>query len=361
MKRINLITLAAAVGMVALVPLAGSAQGKGKGAGKEKEGPAKVETRGPEKAERAQDKGRSDDTRAQKAERAQEKGRSDEARAEKADRGRVDKSGKVNSDDINKGQRGVERRSDRANAVAAGPNPTNAKGTAKLEFLSARDVKRFNRDLRDDQVRPEFRKFVSSNRVSEHLAGGALAYALARGVSPNAFLLTPSGDVVELRNRKGNVLFALKDDDARSLGAWRVAPLNDNVDAGAPSFCRSGAGHPVWGRQWCIDKGFGLGATGNTRWGRTNNVSDLRWNGDYGTGSLTRDALLSLLGPTAFNRLALHAVTLGRVDPLVGRWATDSSGQRVLLVSSGAAPVAEIADYNNDRIVDLLLVALRGW
>ena len=27
----------------------------------------------------------------------------------------------------------------------------------------------------------------------------------------------------------------------------------------SPSFCRSGAGHPVHGRAWCIDKGFGLG------------------------------------------------------------------------------------------------------
>ena len=26
-----------------------------------------------------------------------------------------------------------------------------------------------------------------------------------------------------------------------------------------PSFCRSGAGHPVHGRRWCLRKGFGLG------------------------------------------------------------------------------------------------------
>jgi hypothetical protein len=28
---------------------------------------------------------------------------------------------------------------------------------------------------------------------------------------------------------------------------------------GGPAFCRSGAGHPVWGRDWCLEKGFGLG------------------------------------------------------------------------------------------------------
>ena len=26
-----------------------------------------------------------------------------------------------------------------------------------------------------------------------------------------------------------------------------------------PPFCRSGQGHPVHGRQWCVDKGWGLG------------------------------------------------------------------------------------------------------
>jgi hypothetical protein len=30
-----------------------------------------------------------------------------------------------------------------------------------------------------------------------------------------------------------------------------------------PSFCRSGAGHPVWGLQWCLDKGFGIGRHGS--------------------------------------------------------------------------------------------------
>jgi hypothetical protein len=28
---------------------------------------------------------------------------------------------------------------------------------------------------------------------------------------------------------------------------------------GGPAFCRSGSGHPVFGRQWCREKGFSLG------------------------------------------------------------------------------------------------------
>lgn len=30
-----------------------------------------------------------------------------------------------------------------------------------------------------------------------------------------------------------------------------------------PSFCRSGAGHPVFGLAWCLDKGFGIGQPGS--------------------------------------------------------------------------------------------------
>jgi hypothetical protein len=29
-----------------------------------------------------------------------------------------------------------------------------------------------------------------------------------------------------------------------------------------PSFCRSGAGHPVFGIQWCLQKGYGIGRPG---------------------------------------------------------------------------------------------------
>lgn len=344
MKRINTIIWAASLACLATLPMDISAQGKGKGgekSGDKGRGPERAaQAQAPEKSQRGRDNSARDDNKP---------ARSDDNRGRPAD--------KATGRDISGGVRGVERRSDRANEVAAGPKLK----PGQSNFLSSKEVRRFNRDLRNDQVNSRVRQFVASNRASDLVAGGALAYALARGVSPDALLFARNGDLAEVRNRKGNVLLALKDDDARELGAWRVSPLSDETAEGAPSFCGSGAGHPVWGRQWCIDKGFGLGATGNTRWGRTQNLSDVRWNGDLGTGSLTRDALLAVLGPTAFNRLALHAVTLGLVDPLAGQWRTDASGQRVLLVSSGATPVAELSDYNNDRLVDLLLVALRGW
>jgi hypothetical protein len=140
-----------------------------------------------------------------------------------------------------------------------------------------------------------------------------------------------------------------------------VAPLNNQTKGGAPSFCRSGAGHPNWGRQWCLDKGFGLGTQQDVRWGSTRDIGDIVFGRQVSSGNLTRDVLLSLLGPVAFDRLALHALTLGYTDPLVGTWRSEATGPNVLLVNSGSRPVAELVDTNRDQRSDLMLVALRPW
>lgn len=224
-----------------------------------------------------------------------------------------------------------------------------------------RAVSRFTRDLRVSEVRPAVRRFVTSKRAAEFVTGGAVAYAFARGAPESALLIAPTGRDVSVRNRKGDLLVTLDDNRARTLGEWQVSPLNDRVTGGAPSFCRSGQGHPVWGRQWCLDKGFGLGTQQNVRWGTTRGLGDLVFVRQATLGTLTRDALLNLLGPVAFNRLALHAVTLGYTDPLTGAWHSEASGSNLLRVNSGRWPVAELVDTNRDQRADLMLVALRPW
>lgn len=77
--------------------------------------------------------------------------------------------------------------------------------------------------------------------------------------------------------------------------------------------------------------------------------------------SLIGSALASVLGTTAFNRLALHAVTLGLVEPLAGTWYAEPTGPQLLLVNSGGLPVAELVDVNRDNRADNMLVALRRW
>lgn len=51
-------------------------------------------------------------------------------------------------------------------------------------------------------------------------------------------------------------------DDRRDRRAIeRYEDRRGEADRGPP-FCRNGQGHPVHGRQWCVDKGFGLGVSG---------------------------------------------------------------------------------------------------
>lgn len=52
-----------------------------------------------------------------------------------------------------------------------------------------------------------------------------------------------------------------RNDDRRGQAGRR----NDGARNGAPAFCRSGEGHPVFGRRWCIDKGHGLGSDDDRR------------------------------------------------------------------------------------------------
>jgi hypothetical protein len=224
-----------------------------------------------------------------------------------------------------------------------------------------RNINRFVRDLHQSEVRPVVQRFVISNRPAEYLIGGATSYAFARGIPENTLVIMPSGRDVWIRNKKGDQLIAIDDDRARDLGVWEVSPLAEPVREGSPSFCRSGEGHPVWGRQWCLQKGFGLGTSSDIEWAAARDMGDLSFVRPITTTTLTRDALLSVLGQVAFDRLALHALTLGYTDPLSGLWRTEATGPNVLLVNSGRFPVAEVVDGNRDQRPDLMLVALRPW
>jgi hypothetical protein len=202
-----------------------------------------------------------------------------------------------------------------------------------------------------------FRTLAASDKHGQRLAGRAVAQAAKRGASADAFVFTPLANRVQVLNRSGVLLLDLDDD--RPIGSWQAVTQPFRDREGAPSFCRSGAGHPVWGRQWCVDKGFGLGNDGDIRWSRIVNPENVMIRQPATTGNLARDVLLGVLGNIVFNRLATQAITLGYAEPLSGRWIGEPSGPRVLLVSSGARPVAELVDVNRDDRADVLLVASR--
>lgn len=227
---------------------------------------------------------------------------------------------------------------------------------------AARGQSKFKRDVAMNDVRPDVRRFAASKRAPERLAAGAVSRAFARGVKDDELSITSASDRVHIRNRAGVLLLDMDDDRARNLGHWNVVPIGTNVSSGAPAFCGSGAGHPVWGRQWCIDKGFGLGRYRDVNWGRTTSISDIIFGRPIvDRETLLRDALVSTVGNVVLDRLGLHALTLGYTEPLSGVWVAQPTGAQVLLVNSGTYPVAEVVDLDRDNRADMMVFALRPW
>lgn len=331
MKRTLTSTLAALALLFAL-PLTLTAQSKGQG------------------NERTADKGKG---KAAAAVDQRMRGQGSDDRAEAAGR----------SDDLNRGRvRAAEVRELRG--AVAGPAEMARVDAEARAFRSSVRSTRYFRAFDPSDTPERWRAIALSPRLTERYAGRVATLALARGVPQEALVLRARNDRVLITNPAGVVLLDLDDEEARNLGAWRVVGLDadDEGKKDSPAFCRTGAGHPNWGRQWCIDKGFGLGRSNDMRWGRAVSVEDVLLRpAPSSSGDLTRDVLASVLGSVVVNRLAAHAITLGLVDPLVGRWAVEPTGRRVLLVSSGSVPVAEIVDTNKDDRADLMLIALKSW
>jgi hypothetical protein len=189
------------------------------------------------------------------------------------------------------------------------------------------------------------------------LAGLAVATAIRRGASPDLFVIAPLVNRVRILNRAGLPLMEIDDDS--DLGEWRVVFLTNLGVKGAPGYCATGLGHPVWGRQWCVYRGFGVGDDARLRWARAVDVSDIVVRRGPESVGLGRNGLIAALGGVAFNRLAMHAITLGLVEPLSGTWLGDASGPNVLSIWSGSRVIAEVVDRDKDGRADLLLVALR--
>jgi hypothetical protein len=208
-----------------------------------------------------------------------------------------------------------------------------------------------------DRLPERLRPLVQSRNAGQRAAAVALARGSEYGTLPVRYAVAQ--DRLRLMNQRDELLLDISDDDARNLGYWDVRRLDpDRVRDEAPAFCRSGAGHPVWGREWCIDKGFGLGGSDGWLWGR-HNPDDVIFRRPDNRDSLDRGGLIDILGSIVIDRLALHALTLGLSDPLAGRWLGEPAGPRVMLLSSGSRPVAEMVDVDRDGRVDVMYVTSR--
>jgi hypothetical protein len=281
--------------------------------------------------------------------------------------GAQDKSKGAGKDKDNKGQTkavGKQEKQGKASAsVAKSDNKSQSSKAAGIDKSkgSGRDASGSKgkevREVGGTVGRPDFKAFAASGKKGHRVAGQAISAASKHGVSDDAFVITPAGRRVHVLNRSGALLLDLDDD--RDVGTWRVVTAKETGKKGSPSFCQSGAGHPVWGRQWCIDKGFGLGSENDVRWARAIDFQNVVFRSQPATDLLARNVLLDVLGDVVFNRLATHAITLGLSEPLAGRWLGEPTGARVLLLSSGERPVAEIVDANRDGRADMMVVALR--
>ena len=121
----------------------------------------------------------------------------------------------------------------------------------------------------------------------------------------------------------------------------------------APPFCRSGNGHPVHGREWCRQKGYGLG---NDRWERAR-WDDVVFGRRSTSGRVSGSILEQIVGRTIYNRLTLQSRQLGG-GSMYGQWVTPSGGPRMLHVYSGSRPLAEFIDRNRDGRAELVLLNL---
>ncbi len=323
--------------LLLVVPMPVLAQGRGHGRDQKQQ---QAQNKGPQK--------KKDEKAPQKSDqRAQEKARPEQAqRADTRGRERVEDKQKHKANEITRPGKITARDDNTQRAVIVnrpGPN-------------------RFIREVRYDELQPDLRRFADSRKTTYVVAAGAVARAYSRGLPGNTLTIVNLGpDRVRIANRSGIALIEFSDRDASNLGGWVVDPWYGDLSSTAPAFCKSGAGHPVWGRQWCLEKGYGLGGYNDLSWGTSRATSDVVFLRPVTTGNLARDVLVNVLGSIVFDRLALHAITLGYTEPVYGVWATEPAGPSVLRLTSGGYPVAEIVDYDRDSRADLMLFALRPW
>lgn len=105
-----------------------------------------------------------------------------------------------------------------------------------------KEVRKRGRTNRDDNVRSRGK----SGRVDGRGANSSRRSGDARRAESTR---EREHAPVETRRRGGDDIFR----DRRDAGAKAK-------QGNGPPFCRNGNGHPVHGRQWCVDKGWGLGS-----------------------------------------------------------------------------------------------------
>jgi hypothetical protein len=161
----------------------------------------------------------------------------------------------------------------------------------------------------------------------------------------------------QVRIRRDDDRYRRNDRDRRYDNRWDDrrydSRYDDRYDRRGPAFCRSGEGHPVFGRQWCRDKGFGLGRERSRDiWGdiiyrdRDRRSDDRR---------LDRRTLGDILGSVVLGRFDQYGRTYyGGQGDIGGRWL---DGRSVMQLYMGGIPFARLIDRDRDGRVDDVILA----
>ena len=164
------------------------------------------------------------------------------------------------------------------------------------------------------------------------------------------------------RDRSGGVLSDIlggMDRDDRDHDRDEREARGRRGEARGPVFCRNGRGHPVHGRQWCRDKGFGT-RSGPIWERRTWEDVILRApSDDRKRGIMDQGSLADILGDVVFRRLSGESRRIGGDGRLTGRWIRPAGAATVLQIQSRGLPVAELTDLDGDGRIDAVLVPRR--
>jgi len=145
---------------------------------------------------------------------------------------------------------------------------------------------------------------------------------------------------------------------AADSGDWQRGQARGRGQGG-PAFCRSGAGHPVFGRQWCLEKGFGLGGFG---WRRATlgRIVFQRTPRGRVEGRIGAREIAEILTGAVLDEIFGERRGRGNRDRsrLAGAWrGGPDDGILVLELFDGDDAIAELADIDLDGDVDVVLIA----
>jgi hypothetical protein len=254
--------------------------------------------------------------------------------------------------------RGQQQRPQQAQPQGRG-QPPELQRQRVVEGRGAAGAARGHTGRVEPVIHDAFRALAGSTRLQDRLVAGSLARGTALGLDPTRLVIRQQSDQIIVMNAAGVPLVNLPDRRASQLGHWTLYRLSRYpAQANAPAFCRSGAGHPVWGREWCLQRGHGLGGRTGTIWSRTR-VDDIVFRRAPTRERLARDVLIGVLGDVVVNRLALHSLALGYDQPLHGQWLAEPSGPQILHIYSGDVVIAEIVDWDRNNRADMLYVVQR--